>query len=251
MDLTGAHVVAVALALTAVTALPAPDPPAEPRTATGERGVGMLLTLDPPMATAVATAAPPQRAPAAAEVVPPPSPAPVQPRVRVVPRGLRPARPAPLPAWQQRRGEAALDLIAYDWRRLGWTISFHPAQRGVLGIASQHERRIRMYVRREHSARLLAFSIAHEVGHALDFSSGTAESRARWLELRGIAPGTEWFGCEGCADLDTPAGDFAEVFAAWQVGFVDFRSRIAPRPSPEQMRLLEQHIAELTARVSG
>lgn len=200
---------------------PAPPPPAAP---------GEMARVEPP--AVVAAAAPavpaprrtPQRRPGRATITPV--------------AGARARATAPTLSWEARRGAAALDLISYPWQELGWQITFHAARNGVLGIASHSERRIRMYVRSSHSDRLLAFSVAHEIGHAVDFELGTPASHARWLELRGIDPDTPWYGCEGCADLETPAGDFAEVFAVWQVGPVDYRSRMAPMPTGEEMDML-------------
>lgn len=149
--------------------------------------------------------------------------------------------------WEQQRGAAALQLISYPWQELGWTISFHPARRGLLGVAYEPERHIYVFVRRNQSLASLAFTVAHEIGHAYDFNYGTRESHARWLQLRGIDPATPWTGCDGCADLATPAGDFAEVFALWQLGPADFRSEIAPLPDAEQLSVLSREFWDAEA----
>ncbi len=147
------------------------------------------------------------------------------------------------PGWEARRGYTALALISYPWRDLGWDISFHEARPGLLGLAYEPEKHIYIFVRRNQSLRALAFTIAHEIGHAYDFTNSTRESHNRWLELRGIDRMTRWSGCNGCSDFETPAGDFAEVFAVWQVGPVDFRSRMAPLPEGERLRVLSQEFA--------
>ncbi|HVE62828.1 MAG TPA: hypothetical protein VNB94_03355 [Mycobacteriales bacterium] len=140
--------------------------------------------------------------------------------------------------WEQRHGAAALDLITYPWQALGWQITFHEARPGILGLADEPGRHIYVFVRRNQSIPSLAFTVAHEIGHAFDFTYGTPERHARWRQLRGINPKLPWTGCEACDDLDTPAGDLAEVFAAWQVGPVDFRSRLAPLPPDDQLTAL-------------
>lgn len=159
--------------------------------------------------------------------------------------GTRPARvtrsdaPARFgPGWEQRHGAQALARITYPWREMGWQITFHPARRGVLGLAYESGRHIYIFVRRDQSTSALAFTIAHEIGHAFDYTYGSPERHARWRQLRGIAPDVPWHGCEGCSDLATPAGDLAEVFAVWQVGPIDYRSRMASLPSGERLRLL-------------
>ncbi len=53
-------------------------------------------------------------------------------------------------------------------------------------------------------------------------------------------PDLPWFGCNACDDLGTPAGDFAESFAAWQVPSGDFSSRLGPPPDAVQRDLLER-----------
>lgn len=143
-------------------------------------------------------------------------------------------------SWEQRRGAAALALISYPWRELGWEIYFHPARRGLLGVADATSRRIHVFVRRNQSLPVLAFTVAHEIGHAHDFELGTQRSHDRWRSLRGIDADIPWAGCDGCADLATPAGDFAEVFAVWQVGPVDYRSRMAPLPGRDEMSTLSR-----------
>ncbi|HVE63033.1 MAG TPA: hypothetical protein VNB94_04455 [Mycobacteriales bacterium] len=142
------------------------------------------------------------------------------------------------PGWQQRWGAQALALITYPWRDLGWQISFHPARRGVLALAFRNGRRITVFVRANQSIPHLAFTVAHEIGHAVDFTHGSSDRRAQWKRLRGIDPDLRWTGCRGCSDLATPAGDFAEVFATWQVGPVDYRSQLAKRPTAGEMRTL-------------
>ena len=42
------------------------------------------------------------------------------------------------------------------------------------------------------------------------------------------------------ADFATGAGDFAESFAAWQVGDASFRSELGLPPSDAELLLLEQ-----------
>jgi hypothetical protein len=82
---------------------------------------------------------------------------------------------------------------------------------------------------------VLAHTIAHELGHVLDFTQGNPAKHASYLTLRGINPLTPWFGCSGCTDYRTPAGDWAEVFAYWLAGPGDFRSQMAPAPNAVQM----------------
>lgn len=163
------------------------------------------------------------------------------------------SRPKPdlAPGWEARRGAEALELIGYRWQDLGWGISFHPARDGLLGLAHEPDRHIYVFVRRGQSVRSLAFTVAHEIGHAYDFTHGTRESHNRWRELRGIDRDVPWAGCSGCGDLETPAGDFAEVFAVWQVGPVDFRSRMAPLPSGERLRVLSEEFLENGPRASA
>ena len=64
------------------------------------------------------------------------------------------------------------------------------------------------------------------------------------MELRGIDPGTAWFGCNRCSDYNTPAGDFAETFALLLIGPQYFRGRIAARPAIWELPALSSFFPE-------
>ena len=175
-------------------------------------------------APAAATAPPEAPAPPVAE--PPPAPA-------------APAPEAPPATVEEQRGREALALLHYDWRAVGYTIDFEPGRPGYLGMTYPNEHRIVVWVRPEHTAERIAFTVAHELGHAVDRTFVTDEERARYREVRGISLTSSWWACNACSDYATPAGDFAETFAAWQLGADDFRSQVAPPPTPDQIPALE------------
>lgn len=141
----------------------------------------------------------------------------------------------------RQRGERALSTFSYDWRNgiPGWEISFHEARSGVLGYTFVDEQRIEVYVRPEMSDALLAHVIAHEIGHAVDVTHNSGENRAQWQRLRGIEDKPWWPG-SGATDFSTGAGDFAESFAAWQVGDNAFRSMIGDPPDENEIALIEE-----------
>lgn len=141
------------------------------------------------------------------------------------------------PGWERRRGEAALARVAYDWQSIGYTIRFLPARPGYLGMTYPREQRIDVWVRPDESLEMLTHIVAHELGHAVDVTWNDAGRHGRYLAIRGISP-RNWFTCDGCTDFSTPAGDFAEVFATWATGVGEFKSRLAPVPSPEQLAQL-------------
>ncbi len=99
------------------------------------------------------------------------------------------------------------------------------------------QKRIEVYVRVEQSDRLLAHVIAHEIGHAVDVTLNDGPERRLWQDARNIASSPWWPG-DGATDFRTGAGDFAESFAAWQVGTEDFRSELGGPPNAEQLNLL-------------
>jgi hypothetical protein len=138
----------------------------------------------------------------------------------------------------EARNAAALALIPFPLQQLHYQIVFMPPQQGVRAMIFEGERRIEIYARPADDARRVAYDIAHEIGHASDFTLNSAESRRQWMVLRGIDPATPWFGCNRCTDFDTPAGDFAETFALVLLGPGHFSGRIAPPPREDQITLL-------------
>lgn len=153
--------------------------------------------------------------------------------------GRTESSPMAAPASPEARGEAALSAIVYPWReRLhGWSISFHQERDGLFGLTMVTEKRIEIYVRAEQSEGLLAHVIAHEIGHAVDVALNDGPDRRRWQEARGVQSSPWWPG-DGTTDFSTGAGDFAESFAAWQVGTESFRSKLAGPPDATQIALL-------------
>jgi len=134
--------------------------------------------------------------------------------------------------------QAALDLIPFHWQQLRYDIVFLGARPGLRAMTFSDKRRIEIYARPQDDVHLLAYDIAHELGHAIDLSYNTHEKRKQWMHLRGIDPATPWFGCDRCSDFATPAGDFAETFASILFGPKEFRGRIAPAPTAKQIPAL-------------
>jgi hypothetical protein len=221
-------------------------------------GVGTaLLVPGSGTATRAAVARPvPVEAPrAAASVVSKPKPA-VKPRpVRVPPATVAPRRtvarpvvhrPLAAPAAAVRaetpnqRGQRVLASLHYNWQRMGYRIVFLPERQGYLGFTDGGTKTVTIWVRRSETDLVLAHSIAHELGHVLDFTQGSAAKHAAYLTLRNLSPTTGWYGCNGCTDYRTPAGDWAEVFAYWLAGPGDFRSQMGPPPSAVRMKAIAQ-----------
>ncbi|MFW2383103.1 MAG: hypothetical protein ACN4GZ_15220 [Acidimicrobiales bacterium] len=147
----------------------------------------------------------------------------------------------PPPPTPRQRGERALASFSYDWRNglPGWEISFHPGREGVLGYTFVQEKRIEIYVRDQMSDPLLAHVVAHEVGHAIDVTLNSGDDRRRWQKQRGIDDRSWWPG-NGATDFSTGAGDFAESFAAWQVGTAAYRSNLGAPPDQAAIALLAE-----------
>jgi hypothetical protein len=146
--------------------------------------------------------------------------------------------PLGITAAEPLRPETALSLLPIPWQRLGYEIVFMPPRVGFRAMTFPMKHRIEIYARPQDELDLLAYDIAHELGHAIDLTHNTAKTRREWMQARGIAADTAWFGCDRCSDYNTPAGDFAETFALILTGPKYFRSRIAPRPTPEEVALL-------------
>jgi hypothetical protein len=136
---------------------------------------------------------------------------------------------------------AAVELVTYPWRsRLpGWTIEFLPPRPGYEGMTYPRRRLIEVYVRPGASARQVAEIAAHELGHAVDVSRLTDADRARWRAARGLPDTTAWNPTSAAPDFASGAGDFAEAFAAWQVG-KSSRSTLAGQPDAQQLALVAE-----------
>ena len=206
-----------ALILTvALTALPAARAPHHL-----ERGRSLALTASAsaPVFAATTPTFAPQQGPAAPPVAP----------VVAAPVGPRLTR--------QQVSEAALAMIRYPWKELGVHIAFLGPRGGYLGRTFPQQGRIEMYVRPDESPTRLAYMLAHELGHMADWRWNTPARRQQWKAARHIPASMSWFGnaFSGGDDLGTPAGDFAETFAFWQLGPVDYKSRLGPPPTPEEL----------------
>ena len=180
----------------------------------------------------------PGAAPAGSVAPAPRAPVPADRRPPAASRARSLEARAPAVRTLQERGAAALRSLDYDWRALGYAVRFEPGTAGRLGRIQRSQRLITVYVRRGQSDLSLRTSLAHELGHALDFEHGTTARRERYRELRRLSRRAPWFPCSGCDDLSSPAGDFAEVFAAWLAGPGDFRSRLQRPPDARQLRAL-------------
>lgn len=154
-----------------------------------------------------------------------------------------PLRHVPIAADSQvaQRGAAALAEISYPWqdRLPGWEVRFLASEEGAYGYTLTRENRIDIYVRQDQSHDLLAHVVAHEIGHAVDVTLNNGDDRSRWQDLRGIQS-APWWPDNRAADFATGAGDFAESFAAWQIGPDSFRSELASPPNKAEQALLAE-----------
>ncbi len=137
--------------------------------------------------------------------------------------------------WALSKKQQALALIHYPWQKLGYEIVFLGPRTGYRAMTISDRKRIEVYVRPGDDLELLAFDLAHEIGHAFDLERNNGTRRNHWRELRGISESVPWFGCNRCPDYQTPAGDFAETFALLLLGPENYHSRIALAPTPEEM----------------
>jgi hypothetical protein len=149
----------------------------------------------------------------------------------------------PTPQDLTNRNDEALALVSFPWQQLKYDIVFLAPKHGVRAMIFPRAHRIEVYARPTDDSHQVAYDIAHELGHAIDITFNTAETRKQWMEARGINPKTPWFGCNGCTDFNTPAGDFAETFAFLLLGPGNFSGKIASAPTDEQVAPLKTFFA--------
>ena len=129
----------------------------------------------------------------------------------------------------------------------GWRIVFEVYRGSWQGLADTGTRQVTIWVRPTDTAARLQVTVAHEMGHVLDYTTLTDRDRARYLAMRGRSDCRDpWYPRNGTSDYASPAGDFAEVYALWRGGRGDFRSTFAPQPS--DLGPFVRFFAELEAR---
>ena len=230
--LSGAVATASLASTRTTVAAAAPADPVEPRMARVVR-VPAVVPVRPPAAR-----------PRPVKVI---RPAAVRRTARVV---VRPVAPVPpFGAVQaEERGRAAYASLG---RRLpsGWVMRFDVYTSTWQGFADGGTKVVSIWVKASDTQDKLRITIAHEMGHVLDYTTLTAHDRGRYLALRGRSGTTvPWYPRNGTSDYASPAGDFAEVYALYRAGSGDFRSTFAPQPTSTQLSSLASFFADLEAR---
>jgi hypothetical protein len=141
----------------------------------------------------------------------------------------------------QRIGHRALMRIASKMHteKLDVTIQFAGRSPYYLGLYEPEIKKITIYIRRNQSLNSVAWVLAHELAHAIDFTKISFYDRKSWAEARNYSVDL-WWPQEGASnDFNSGAGDFAECVATWIVGVgLPFRSALGPKPTPTQIHLL-------------
>jgi hypothetical protein len=152
-------------------------------------------------------------------------------------------------SYYQEVGRRALEEVKWDWKTIlsGWDLQFHPGRPGYLGLTSPELRQVDVWIRPQQSPRLVAATITHELAHVFDVSYLTESQRKTWYAVRGIPQRTPWFSCSLCSDYAYGQGDFAEC-VSWtlQGGSDKFRSRLGPKPTLDQQRLIRKWLSSAT-----
>jgi hypothetical protein len=144
------------------------------------------------------------------------------------------AAPGVPPAGSAKEREAllrdALELVSLPHGKLGYRLVAAPPRAGVRAQIDRATRTITVFVSPSDALHRIAHDIAHELGHAYDDRRMTPALRRGYLQRRGV-PGAAWWPRGRFSDLQSGAGDFAEVFALCHAPSPEFRSLLAPRPT--------------------
>lgn len=126
----------------------------------------------------------------------------------------------------------------------GWQVAFLPPDPHALGRTRPSIRTIELYPRRGYTTRVMAWVLAHELGHRLDLAYLTDPSRARWRHLRGFEPSSPWFDLvTDPLDSSVPSEDWADAIADT---ITTPRARIeAHRHWPDIPPLADAELAEI------
>lgn len=218
-----------------------------PQARTAPPGAKFRPGADMPTGSTVAVRTAPTLAPAESPTTlapaPSPNPPPTPPLGQAAGSANATTTLPPLPARVEapaggKFAAEVLALIDYRWedRLSDWTLVFQPGRSGYLGGTYTATRRIEVYVRDGQSPQEIAFTVAHEIGHAIDVTYFSDADRQRWETARGFS--APWWAGSGVSDYASGSGDFAESFAAWQVGGPSL-SKLGGQPTAKQVQVLE------------
>ncbi len=170
---------------------------------------------------------------------------------RTAPPATRPPAPKPAPFTQaeaERRGRAAFASLQRPLPA-GWQLKIAVHTGSRVGWADAKTRVVALWVRPSDTQSQLRITLAHELGHVVDFTVMTNDDRQSYRQLRGRdGDRSPWYPEAGTTDFASPAGDFAEVYALWRGGAGDFRSTWAAQPSSAQLKQIEVLLHDLESR---
>lgn len=173
------------------------------------------------------------------------------PTATTVPAPSAPTPPAPVPA-PEPEPLAAADPCAAMFALVradppaGWVVECAPGRSGLWGEANPVRRDVIVYLRPSWSTTTAARTLAHELGHAYDWALLTDADRAAWMQARGLRGGwgNECPAGQICADMDRPAGDWAEAVGELLVPGTDlWDSNLGGLPDDDQLALVASILA--------
>ena len=222
---------------------------AEPPTSTSFPAIVVSAPIAAPQPVVAVAVAPAKTRPTAAAPIPPSPPAVRRTTTRVA--ATRPVPPAFTAAEADRRGQAAFASLQRPLPA-GWELKVGVHDGTISGWADAKTCVVALWVRSTDTQRKLRITLAHELGHVLDFTVMTDQDRQSYRELRGRASDrTAWYPNEGTSDFASPAGDLAEVYALWRGGAGDFRSTWATQPTTAQLDRIVVLFRDLESRQSA